>query len=228
MYQGERGLEIGYVNMWVEDVARSVKFYQSIGLRLRFHVDTADGGFAEFGTELGGVGGDAGSVRLCISGMREAERLFGKAKEKDAINFTQLVLVHNDVEGIYRKAMDAGGKSVNEPAPGPCWGSMIARFADPDGNRVSLIARLSPQQVALRLYELAGPTAFEALKKPEQADRLPLEGLPRAERGAFTPDPEFTRFLAGFSDEELSKVFAVGGLSRMEAALFERIKVIPQ
>jgi predicted enzyme related to lactoylglutathione lyase len=225
MYQEERGLEIGYVNIWVEDVPRSVKFYESIGLHKRFHVDTADGGFAEFGTVLGGFGSDAGSVRLCISGMKEAERLFGKAKERGAINYTQLVLVHNDVESVYRLAVESGGSPINDPARGPCWGSTIARFADPDGNMVSLISRMSPQQVALRLYELAGPVALDAIKDPENADRLSLDAVPRGGEATFKPDVEFTEFLARFSDEELAKTFAAGGFSRMESAVFERIRV---
>jgi predicted enzyme related to lactoylglutathione lyase len=190
MYQQGRGLEIGYVNIWVENVPRSVEFYEKIGLRKRFYVDTADGGFAEFGTEAGGAGSDAGSVRLCIAGMKEAQRLFGKTKEKGSVNFTQIVLVYNDVERVYHAAIAAGGKAVNAPAPGPCWGTTIARFQDPDGYMVSLLTRMSPQQAALRLYELAGPTAFKAMKHPDKASELSLDGLPRAKGSYFKPDPE--------------------------------------
>ena len=218
-----RGLDIGFINMWVDDVPCAVAFYEKLGLRKRFEVQTKDGGFAEFGSELGGVGSDAGSVRLCLLGKAEAKRLFGRTHQPGSLNSIQLVFVHDDVESVFRTAIAAGGKAVAEPAPGPCWGSLIARIEDPDGNLISLITRITPKQQAQRLYEIGGPAALEAMRNPDKADKAVVEKIPAGHR--FKADADFTKFINQISDEDLARTFAAGGFARMEAALIERIQV---
>jgi catechol 2,3-dioxygenase-like lactoylglutathione lyase family enzyme len=163
-------LELGFVLVYVNDVAATVRFYEEVlGLKKRFSIDTADGGYAEFGTPTGGVGIDAGSVRLVFSTIAEAQKLFGH-EFKDSLTASpggaiQLRFVHDDEQSVatcYQAAISAGATAVTEPAVQP-WGSVLARFRDPNGLLVSIVSRLSAKEQARRWDRLGGSKATQSL-----------------------------------------------------------------
>jgi catechol 2,3-dioxygenase-like lactoylglutathione lyase family enzyme len=159
-----RGLDLGFVLIWVEDVESTVRFYQALGLRHRFTVDTVYGPFAEFGTPAGGAGEDAGSVRLCIADVKEARARHGEDLDPEfgTASF-ELIFVHDDVNAVWKAAMEAGATPVREPAPQPCWETLVAWFRDPNGMLVSVQERIEPRELARRLVAVAGEEAVEAI-----------------------------------------------------------------
>ncbi len=159
-----RGLDLGFVMIWVDDVRSTARFYEAIGLRHRFTIDTELGPFAEFGTPEGGSGRDAGSVRLCFGDVKEARKRHGDEMSPSFDNTTfQLVFVHDDVESVWKAALEAGATAVHEPAPQPCWNTLVAWFRDPNGILVSILERLEPREMARKLVASGGDEAVKAI-----------------------------------------------------------------
>lgn len=218
-------VDLGFVMVWVDDVKRTVEFYEALGLKKRYYIDTEDGGYAEFGTQLGGAGSDEGSTRLAFSGSREAVKVVGEgvattpsAQQKNPV---QLRFVADDIDSVYRKALSAGAEKVSEPEVQP-WGSKLARFRDPNGILISIVTRLAPHNQARRLHELAGPVAVDALREPQRAEQLPLQNLPLG-RGTPAGSDQLENLLGQMSDEDLARVFSIPSLSNMESAIISRL-----
>ena len=159
-----RGLDLGFIMIWVKDVKKTARFYEAIGLNHRFTVEGKYGLFAEFGTPQGGAGSDAGSVRLCIGDVKEA-RARHSEDMSPAFEDTsyQLVFVHDDVKSVWKAAMKAGATAVHEPERQPCWDTLVAWFRDPNGMLVSVVERLEPREMARKLVESGGEDAVKAI-----------------------------------------------------------------
>ncbi len=129
--------QLGYVIVYVPDVARSLAFYErAFGLTRGFASEAGD--YAEMAT---------GETRLAFASETLAhESLPGgfraNAPGELPAGF-QVSLVTTDVAGAYRRATEAGATTVAEPAAKP-WGQTVAYVRDPDGVLVELASPMEP------------------------------------------------------------------------------------
>lgn len=128
---------LGYVILYVENVAVSMEFYEkAFGLKRRFLLE--DG--AKFYGEL-----DTGAARLAFASLTIVEEqieggVITTTPEKAPLSF-EVVLVTNDVQGLYDSALKAGAVAMTEPAQKP-WGQTVAYVRDIDGHIVELCTAL--------------------------------------------------------------------------------------
>ena len=122
---------LGYVIVYVPDVARSLAFYErAFGLARGFVSEAGD--YAEMAT---------GETRLAFVSEALAHGNLpggfrGNVPGEPPAAF-EVALVTPDVDGAYRRALEAGATSVAEPARKP-WGQTVATVRDPNGVLVEL------------------------------------------------------------------------------------------
>lgn len=127
-------MQLGYVFLWVADVAATVAFYEkAFGLQRRVMVNTGDNGwYAEIET---------GPTTLAIADAKEAEHLFPEgyhASRPDEVpGLFQLSFLTDDVPAAFQQVLAAGATEQMAPKTLP-WGQTIARVRDPNGILVSL------------------------------------------------------------------------------------------
>jgi lactoylglutathione lyase len=120
-------MEIGYVILYVEDLAASVEFYRDVvGLAYKF----TDAGYAEF---------DAGGVRFALYERRRAEWLTGREVTPGAGG--EVVVMVQDVDAHAERLRVAGVPILSGPADRP-WGHRTVHVADPDGFVVEFAAEI--------------------------------------------------------------------------------------
>ena len=107
---------IGYVNVFVSDLDRSVEFYQSVlGFDLKFA--DAEHGYASF---------QAGEVVLGLAVVGDEQQdLIGR--------HTGVGLVVDDLEREYERLLELGVNFQMPPERQP-WGGFMALVEDPDRN----------------------------------------------------------------------------------------------
>jgi len=112
---------IDAITLAVRDMARSVAFYEALGLRIDY------GGPSEPFTTLkdGGV-----SVNLALDDRREPDAFWGRA-----------VIHVADVDAAHRRALAAGLSPREEPHDAP-WGERCFHIIDPDGHEIALATPL--------------------------------------------------------------------------------------
>ncbi|HVV85511.1 MAG TPA: VOC family protein [Kofleriaceae bacterium] len=121
---------LGYVLVYVPDVARATDFWQrAFGLAIGFAHDS--GQYTELAT---------GATRLGFVAEALAESSAGdfrpnRAGEPPAA--IELALTTPDVEGAWQQALAAGATAVKPPTRKP-WGQVVAYVRDPDGVLVEL------------------------------------------------------------------------------------------
>jgi len=221
-----RGLDLGFIFVWVTDVASTARFYEEgLGLTPRFHVDGPQGPYVEYGSPEGGAGSDAGSVRFCISDIQEAHQLYGGDYERDFQSTPfALSFVDDDVPAVYRRAVAAGGISVTEPGRTACWGQMLARLRDPNGLLIVLVERTPPGQVIDRFLSEAGLEGAQAISGTAQRLNLLGERAGAQERNLTSPASDedvvgLRNYLATIPDERLGELISEESIARMEAEL---------
>ncbi|MBH8563017.1 VOC family protein [Nostoc sp. CENA67] len=128
-------MKFGYTIIWVNDVAKTVEFYEkAFGLVRRTLRDTGKFIWAEIET---------GDTTLAFSSISEAETLFpGGFYANDPTQppaLIQISFITPDVGTAYMKALGAGAKAIDAPKAQP-WGQTIARVRDPNGVLVSLVS----------------------------------------------------------------------------------------
>jgi lactoylglutathione lyase len=107
---------IGYVNISVSDLDRSVAFYQSL---LGFELEFADAGhgYASF---------QAGEIALGLAVVGDGQRdMLGR--------HTGVGLVVDDLEAEYKRLLEQGVSFPMPPERQP-WGGFMALVEDPDKN----------------------------------------------------------------------------------------------
>jgi lactoylglutathione lyase len=108
--------------VYVEDVAASLAFYEGVLGVERDHLDD-DGSYGELKSGIG------------FAASWHAERHLGlpfRRSERDGIAFGfELDFAVDDVDAVFRRAVEAGADPVSEPQEKP-WGR-AAMFRDPDG-----------------------------------------------------------------------------------------------
>jgi predicted enzyme related to lactoylglutathione lyase len=109
-------MHVTYINIFVSDLDRAVAFYRDT-MGLPFQFTAPEHGYAAF---------LAGSIRLGIATPgEERPELIGRQ--------TGIGLEVADVEAEHARLTRAGVKFTMPPTRQP-WGTVMAMFADPDGN----------------------------------------------------------------------------------------------
>jgi len=123
--------EIGavQVNLWCADVEACAVFFRNLGMPEKFR-------FPSHG-EPHQVEVEAAGVRIGFSSSRVGSEFFGIPTTPG--ENTELVLWCDDVDDLYRTALDSGGTPVNGPADSPDGRLRYAWLRDPEGHRVKLV-----------------------------------------------------------------------------------------
>lgn len=123
-------MKLGYVILHVPDVAAAVAFYErAFGLARRFVHDS--GQYAEMET---------GSTALAFAShaLAEANGVPPGPAGRNVLPFgTEIVLVTDDVQAAFRRALGAGASAAVEPTARP-WGQVVGYVRDPNGILVEL------------------------------------------------------------------------------------------
>ncbi|AFZ26707.1 lactoylglutathione lyase family protein [Cylindrospermum stagnale PCC 7417] len=127
-------MKLGYTVIWVDDVVKTVEFYEkAFGLVRRAVQDP--GKFISAEIEIG-------STTLTFSSTSEAEALFpGGFRANDPAQppaLIQISLITPDVATAYMRAIGAGAKPLDAPKNQP-GGKTLARVRDPNGVLVALV-----------------------------------------------------------------------------------------
>ena len=121
-------MQFGYTILYVEDVPRTIAFYEAaFGLTRRFVHEAGDFG------EL-----DTGATALAFSSLRLMTEL-GKNPQRASARAPsfEIAFTTPDVAAAVQRAVDAGARLVQAPEPMP-WGQTVAYVADRDGCLVEL------------------------------------------------------------------------------------------
>ena len=107
-------LGVGYVNVFVSDYDRAVKFYtEALGLSLNSGDEAF--GYASF---------DAGAISFAIA-KTDDTALVGR--------HTGVGFIVEDIDATYAEMLERGVEFEMPPTKQP-WGGTLALFKDPDGN----------------------------------------------------------------------------------------------
>lgn len=133
---GSVAMKLGYVILYVRDVARSVDFYErAFGLGRRF---IAEDKYGELAT---------GETTLAFASHAQARtnlpRGFLPADPKADPPAIEVAFVTADVRAAYELAVAAGATAVAPPTAKP-WGQVVAYVRDVDGFLVELCSPMSP------------------------------------------------------------------------------------
>jgi len=124
---------LGYVILYVNDVAASLAFYeQAFGLTRRFFNDTNGKAYGELET---------GAARLAFASIALAEehlnqKVTAAARDKAPLG-VEIALTTPDVKSLFMRAVNAGATTVSEPETKP-WGQTVAYLRDNSGHLVEL------------------------------------------------------------------------------------------
>lgn len=124
-------MRFGYTILYVEDVPRSLDFYErALGLERRFLHESGDYGELETG---------ATALAFATHGLAASNLpdLYDGANQNGGRPPFEVCFVTEDVEGAYGRAVEAGADAVTEPKTKP-WGQDVAYVRDPDGNLIEL------------------------------------------------------------------------------------------
>jgi len=124
---------LGYVILYVHDVAGSLAFYEkAFGLARRFYHDDNGKAYGELET---------GAARLAFASIALAEehlkqKVVTAAPDKSPLG-VEIALTTPGVPALFKRAVNAGAKVMSEPASKP-WGQTVAYLRDNSGFLVEL------------------------------------------------------------------------------------------
>ncbi|MCB1884060.1 MAG: VOC family protein [Geminicoccaceae bacterium] len=123
-------MKLGYVVLYVPDVAEAVAFYESaFGLARRFVHESGD--FAEMET-------GATALAFASEAIMESQGFPYRRTRPDADPpGVEVALVTDDVDGAYARATEAGAVPASPPVTKP-WGQTVAYVRDPNGYLVEV------------------------------------------------------------------------------------------
>lgn len=127
-------MKLGYIIMYVEDVEKTVRFYEkAFGLLLTFFHEEKQ--YAEM---------DTGETTLAFA-SEELALSNGLTCHKNRISHThagfEIAFVTDDVIAAFEKALQTGAKAIVHPVQKP-WGQIVAYVADNNGILVELCSPL--------------------------------------------------------------------------------------
>ncbi len=124
---------LGYVLLYVNDVAASLAFYEkAFGLARRFFHDDSGKAYGELET---------GATRLAFVSLTLArehlkQEIVTAAPDKAPLSM-EIALTTPDVPALFKRAVNAGATVVSEPATKP-WGQTVAYLRDNSGFLVEI------------------------------------------------------------------------------------------
>lgn len=130
-------VSLGYVMLYVNDVAASLAFYENaFGLRRRFFNDENGKAYGELET---------GAVRLAFANFALVDEhvkrgVMAAAPDKPPAG-SEISLVTSDVPALFARSVKAGAAVVAEPETKP-WGQTVAYVKDNAGHLVGLCTPL--------------------------------------------------------------------------------------
>ena len=134
---GTADVSLGYVILYVEDVAGALAFYEeAFGLERRFFND--DNGMAYGELETGATRLAFASLKLANTHVQEG--VVAADPDKAPLG-VEVALVTPDVAALFDRAVEAGATVVDEPAEKP-WGQTVAYVRDRQGFLVELCSPL--------------------------------------------------------------------------------------
>ncbi len=124
---------LGYVILYVTDVAASLAFYEkAFGLTRRFFNDMNGKAYGELET---------GAARLAFASIALAEEHLKQkvtaASLEEAPLGVEIALTTPDVKALFVRAVNAGATAISEPETKP-WGQTVAYLRDNSGHLVEL------------------------------------------------------------------------------------------
>lgn len=114
--------------------------------------------FAEktFGKKLSDISkGDDGTIYHATIHIRDSAVMLSESSEKWPAMPTSLYIYVENVDEVYKKGLDAGGKSLREPTD-EFYGDRSCGFEDVSGNQwwiASHVEDVSPEEIAKRQKE---------------------------------------------------------------------------
>jgi uncharacterized glyoxalase superfamily protein PhnB len=124
---------LGYVLLYVNDVAASLAFYEkAFGLARRFFHD--DNGKAYGELETGAT--RLAFVSLALAKEHLKQEIVAAAPDKAPLG-VEIALTTPDVPALFKRAVNAGATVISEPATKP-WGQTMAYLRDNSGHLVEL------------------------------------------------------------------------------------------
>jgi lactoylglutathione lyase len=124
-------VRFGYTILYVDDVGRSLDFYErALGVQRRFLHESGEYGELETGATALAFA----THNLAASNL---PGIYDGTTEDRARPPFEVCFVTEDVEGAYGRAIEAGAEAVTEPQTKP-WGQDVAYVRDPDGNLIEL------------------------------------------------------------------------------------------
>ncbi len=131
-------VSLGYAILYVPDVAASLAFYEkAFGLTRRFFND--DNGVAYGELQTGAACLAFASLELAKGHLQQP---FVAANPGQPPLGVEIALVSSDVDGLYRRAVDAGAVSLQAPEKKP-WGQTVALLRDNAGHLVEICTPMS-------------------------------------------------------------------------------------
>ncbi|HTZ20455.1 MAG TPA: VOC family protein [Opitutaceae bacterium] len=129
-------VSLGYVVLYVKDVAATLAFYEeAFGLSRRFFNDDQGKAYGELET---------GAARLAFYNFElaktQVKEFVATSPDKAPLGF-EIALVTSDVPALYARALKAGATAVSAPETKP-WGQTVACLRDKDGHLVELCTPL--------------------------------------------------------------------------------------
>ena len=124
---------LGYVILYVNDVAASLAFYEkAFGLARRFFHDDNGKGYGEL--ETGATRLAFASVALATEHLKQP--VVAAAPDHAPLGL-EIALTTPDVPALFQRAIEAGANAVSEPATKP-WGQTVAYVRDNSGFLVEI------------------------------------------------------------------------------------------
>jgi lactoylglutathione lyase len=124
---------LGYVILYVNDVAASLAFYEkAFGLARRFFHDDNGNAYGELET---------GATRLAFASIVLArehlkQEVVAASPDKAPLG-VEIALTTPDVPALFARAVNAGARAASEPATKP-WGQTVAYLRDNSGFLVEI------------------------------------------------------------------------------------------
>ena len=128
---------LGYVILYVNDVAASIAFYEkAFGLGKRFFHDDNGKAYGELET---------GATRLAFASVALAEehlkqKVVAASPDKLPLG-VEIALTTPDVPALFKRAVTAGATAISEPATKP-WGQTVAYLRDNSGFLIEICTPL--------------------------------------------------------------------------------------
>jgi uncharacterized glyoxalase superfamily protein PhnB len=127
-------MQLGYVILYVPDVASAVSFYEAaFGIARRFVHES--GQYAEM--ETGGTALAFADEKL----VSKTFRGFRRNRPDDQAAGAEVAFVTGDVAGSFKRAVEAGAQPVARPTTKP-WGQVVSYVRDKNGFLVEICSEV--------------------------------------------------------------------------------------